>query len=130
MVQFEILTGKQAGAKLVARRFPVRIGRGPRADVRLEEPGVFEDHLRLEIVPREGFRLVNHSAGNTSVNGQPVAEAWIRNGDLIELGGLKLRFWLAEPDRSGMSLREALTWLGVIAVTLGQIAMIYWLLSV
>jgi pSer/pThr/pTyr-binding forkhead associated (FHA) protein len=129
MVQFEILTGKQAGTKLVARRFPVRIGRGRRADVRLEEPGVFEDHLRLEIVPREGFRLVNQSSGLTSVNGQSISEAWIRNGDLIELGGLKLKFWLAEPDRSGMSLREALTWFGIGAVTLGQIALIYWLIS-
>jgi hypothetical protein len=52
----------------------------------------------------------------------------LRNGDTIELGALKLQFWLAETRQFGLRLRETLVWLGIIAVFFAQFGLIYCLL--
>ena len=49
MVQFKIVSGKMAGTEQVARRFPFRIGRSAEADLRLEDDGVWDDHLELSV---------------------------------------------------------------------------------
>jgi len=53
----------------------------------------------------------------------------LRSGDVIEAGSLKLQFWLSETRQAGLRLREGLTWAAIAAISLGQIALIYWLLS-
>ena len=55
MLQLKILSGKTAGTEWVARRFPVRIGRASNSDLRLEDDGVWEEHLYLELDPAAGF---------------------------------------------------------------------------
>ena len=129
MVQLKILSGKRAGAAWVARRFPVRIGRAATADLRLEEDGVWEQHLRLDLQPAEGFVLSTEANALARVNGQPVERMFLRNGDAIEIGSLKLQFWLGDNRQSGLWLREALTWMAILGICLGQVALIYWLLS-
>ncbi len=128
MVQLKILSGKQAGAVFVARRFPVRIGRSPKSELRLEEDGVWDQHLLLNFQPAEGFCLTAQAPALATVNGQPVERAVLRNGDMIELGALKMQFWLGETRQAGLRLRESLTWAAIATLTLGQIALIYWLL--
>ncbi len=128
MVQLRILSGKKAGTAWVARRFPVRIGRSATADLQLQESGVWDEHLELELRPGEGFVLSAHPDAIASVNGQPVQEALLRNGDTIDIGALKLQFWLSENRQGGLRLREGLTWAGIVAITLGQVGLIYWLL--
>jgi pSer/pThr/pTyr-binding forkhead associated (FHA) protein len=129
MVQLKILSGKKAGAAWGARRFPVRIGRAASADLQLEENGVWDEHCRLEFDPAEGVVLRARPEAPARVNGQPVEQAVLRNGDSIELGSLQLQFWLSEIKQRGFRLREALTWLGLAAITLGQLALIYWLVN-
>ncbi len=129
MVQLQILSGKQAGASWVARRFPVRIGRAPSSDLQSEEEGVWDQHLRLEFRPAEGFVLSTQPQALATLNHEPVQTAILRNGDLIEIGSLKLRFWLGETRQRGFRLRETLTWIGIAAVCLGQVALVYWLLQ-
>jgi pSer/pThr/pTyr-binding forkhead associated (FHA) protein len=128
MVELEILTGKKAGAHWVSRRFPVRIGRAASSDLQLEEDGVWDEHLRIDLVPAEGFLLETQSDAIASVNGQPVERVILRNGDLIGLGSLKLQFWLGEARQRGLRVREWFVWIGIGAVCLGQVALIYWLL--
>jgi pSer/pThr/pTyr-binding forkhead associated (FHA) protein len=128
MVQVEVLSGKQAGRTWVARRFPVRIGRSPAADVRLEDEGVWDQHLELRLERGKGFVLRTQGHALASVNGQPVEQATLRNGDVLGLGALQLRFSLAETRQAHLSLREWLTWVAIGAITLGQIILIYWLL--
>jgi hypothetical protein len=53
----------------------------------------------------------------------------LRNGDLLEMGALKVRFWLSESKQSSMRFREWATWAALALLTLGQIALIYWLSS-
>lgn len=128
MVQLRILSGKQAGATWVARRFPVRIGREAGAHLRLDDAGVWDRHLVLEFQPEEGVVLSTQAGALASVNHQPVSRAVLRNGDTIDLGGARLQFWLSDTTQRGLRFREWLTWAGIAAVTLTQVALIYWLI--
>ncbi len=127
MVQLRILSGKKAGSVWTARHFPVRIGRASNAHLRLEEDGVWDRHLLLQFRRPDGFVLTTESEALAAVNGDPVHEAVLRNGDIIELGALKLQFWLSETRQFGLGFREALVWVGITAVCLGQAGLIFWL---
>lgn len=128
MIQFSILSGKRAGASWVARRFPVRIGRATGSDFQVEEEGVWDQHLQIDFIPADGFVLNAQPNTLATVNGQTVQETVLRNGDIIEAGSLKLQFWLSETRQAGLRLRESLTWTAIAAISLAQIALIYWLL--
>jgi pSer/pThr/pTyr-binding forkhead associated (FHA) protein len=125
MVQFKILSGKMAGAEKVARHFPFRIGRSPSADLRVEDDGVWDEHLQLAFDSASGFVLTSHPNAIASINGQPFREAVLRNGDSIEIGALKIRFWLGETRQYSLRLREWLTWTGFALLIAGQLYLIY-----
>jgi predicted component of type VI protein secretion system len=129
MVQLEILSGKTAGAKWQSRRFPVRVGRSGNADLQLEAPGVWDEHFQIALDPAAGFRLQNYSGALVAVNGATVENTVLRNGDQIEIGALKLQFWLSEARQRGLRIREGMIWLILLAVSVGQIALIYWLMQ-
>ncbi len=128
MIQLKVLSGKKAGTVWVARRFPVRIGRSAASDLQSEEDGVWDDHLQLTFKPAEGIVLSAQPNALASVNGQPVSQTVLRNGDEIAIGSLKLQFWLSETRQAGLRFREGLTWAGIAAISLGQVWLIYWLL--
>lgn len=129
MVQLKILSGNKAGSSWDARHFPIRIGRSPNSHLQLQEAGVWDDHLKLSQNRTEGFVLETHANALASINGQPVQRAILRNGDTIELGSVKLQFWLSEPRQRSQTLREAFVWVLITAVCLGQVALVYWLLK-
>jgi pSer/pThr/pTyr-binding forkhead associated (FHA) protein len=129
MVQFKILSGNKAGSSWDARHFPVRIGRSAKANLRLEEAGVWDDHFTIRLDPAEGFVAEAHANALASINGQPVQRAVLRNGDTIEIGSVKIQFWLAEARQRGQGMREALVWMVISAVCFAQIALVYWLLT-
>jgi pSer/pThr/pTyr-binding forkhead associated (FHA) protein len=128
MVQLKILSGKKAGSLYEARRFPVRIGRAANANLQIEEAGVWDDHLRVG-VDSEGFVLETQESAIASINGQPVKHAALRNGDVIEMGSVKLQFWLSEARQRGQGFREAFVWSLVVLICFAQIGLVYWLLS-
>ena len=129
MLQLSILSGKTAGTVWVARRFPVRIGRGAGCDLRLEGNGVWEEHLRVQFEPARGFVLETSPNALARINGQPLQRTVLRNGDLIEIGSVKMQFCLSETRQTGLRLREALTWAAIAGISLGQIGLIYWLVK-
>ena len=126
-LQLSILSGKKAGASWVARRFPVRIGRAPSNDLQFEEEGVWNEHLILDFSPTDGFVLQAQTNALVSLNGETVERSLLRNGDVLELGSLKLQFWLGDATQRGLQLREWFSWACILAVCLGQIILIYWL---
>ena len=130
MVQLRILSGKKAGEAFIARHFPVRVGRSSAADLRVEEDGVWEQHLELDFRPGEGFFLKAHPEALARINGETVGQARLKNGDGIEIGSLKLQFWLSETRQSTLRAREWLTWAGIGIISLGQVLLVYWLLNV
>ena len=127
MVRLEILRGKAAGTDTVARRFPFVIGRSATAHLRLEDAGVWEQHLSIDLQSPDGFLLRTHPGALTSLNGEPVEQTVLRNGDLIEIGSAQIVFSLSPAAQHDLRLREVFTWLLLLAVTAAQVALIYWL---
>lgn len=125
MVRLHILSGSKAGTQLVARHFPVRVGRAANCDLCLEENGVWEQHAQLSVDPVEGFVLQAQPDSIVTVNKQPVQSVRLHNGDSITLGSAQIQFWLGEVQQRGVRLREWLVWATVSAVTIAEIAIIY-----
>ena len=128
MVQLKVLSGKKAGTAWAARRFPVRIGRSATADLQSEEDGVWDQHLQLDFEPAAGLVLMAQPKALVNVNGQRVQQTVLRNGDTINIGSLTMQFWLSENCQAGLGFREGLTWAAIAAISLFQVALIYWLL--
>lgn len=129
MIQFKVLSGKMAGSTTVARRFPFRVGRSSGSDLKMEDPGVWDDHFRLEFEPGNGYLACPQGDALMTINGEAAYEKTrLRNGDSIEIGGARLQFWLSETRQSAMRIREFLVWLGIGLMTLAQVYLIYRLL--
>ena len=130
MVQIKILSGKKAGSSWETRHFPVCIGRSANSNLQLEEPGVWDEHLKISLESAEGFVVETYANALASINGQSIQRAALRNGDVIEIGSVKLQFWLSEARQRGQTVREAFVWSVISLVCLGQIALVYWLLTI
>ena len=128
MLQFQILSGKQAGFLWDARRFPVRIGRAAGSDLQIEEDGVWDEHLRVELKTGEGFVITAHPGALVSVNQSPVETIRLRNGDIITAGSARISFRLSQTKQRGLKLREAFIWLTIAGITVAQVVLISWLL--
>lgn len=121
MVLLRLLSGSLAGQETVARRFPFRVGRGAQEQLRIEQPGVWESHFVIERPPGQTVALRALAGAITLVNGERVETVALRNGDVIEAGAARLRFWLSPVNQAGLVLRESLTWLGLVAITAFEI---------
>jgi pSer/pThr/pTyr-binding forkhead associated (FHA) protein len=128
MIQLNILSGKMAGGQTVVRHFPFRIGRAPGNDLQLDDDGVWNQHLVLEFQKKKNFNLTTAPDALATVNGGPVQNIILRNGDIITLGSAKLQFWLAAARQRGLRFPEGFVWSLLVLVTLGQFILIYWLL--
>lgn len=128
MVRLQVLSGRSAGRSIVTRRFPFHIGRAASAGLRLEEPGVWERHLVLKIDPAQGIVAERPGAALATINGEPFQSAALRNGDVLELGSVRIQFALSETRQRGFRLREGLVWLLWLGVAAGQAALIRWVL--
>lgn len=127
MVQLRILSGKKAGSSWDARRFPVRVGRSVACDLRFEEHGVWDEHFQILFNPAAGFVLETYPDALVTANGQPVQRTVLSNGDTIEIGALRLQFWLGEVARRSLQISEWFIWATIAGISLGQVALVYWL---
>lgn len=73
---------------------PRRVGTAANADLRIEGPGIAAEHAVLEAM--NGHVLLHRAAADVMVNGYPVREAALRNGDQIVFG-VQHRFVLEGP---------------------------------
>ncbi len=70
----------------------VILGRDPRVEVPLQDSAISREHCRVEISPG-GCRLVDLGSRNkTFLNGDPVEQSWLKDGDLLVIGDSELRF--------------------------------------
>jgi hypothetical protein len=90
---------------------------------------VWDNHFTIEFDPDKGFVLQTQSDAILTVNREPAQTTVLRNGDSIELGAARLIFWLAEPPRRAQAWREAVVWSLLLAVSLAQVALVYWLMG-
>jgi len=129
VIQFQILSGKQAGVFWNARRFPVQVGRSVNSDLKLDDDGIWDEHFRITLNPAEGFTLSAHPGAIVTINQEAVESARLRNGDVITAGSAKLCFRLSDNGQRGLRLREWFVWALIVGVCLSQVALIYWLLQ-
>jgi pSer/pThr/pTyr-binding forkhead associated (FHA) protein len=74
------------------------IGRAAGSDIRLTDHQVSRRHARIETTA-EGVRIVDlGSANGTLVNGKPVREHLLYEGDVIEVGNSRLIFHVRRTD--------------------------------
>lgn len=125
MIQLQVLTGSKAGQEFQARRFPVCIGRSAQCEFSLEEPGVWDRHLILQLRFPEGFEATVVKEALATVNDEPFQTKRLRNGDVLGLGSLKIAFALSPTRSRSLRLREWLTWLAFAVLFAGQLALIY-----
>jgi hypothetical protein len=128
MVQLQILFGKQAGLLWEARRFPVNVGRAVGNNLCLEDDGVWNEHFQISSNPESGFTLTANPNAVVSVNQVPVQSVHLRNGDIITAGVVKISFRLSKTRQRSLRLREAFVWMLIAGVSVGQVALIGWLL--
>ena len=82
----------------------LRIGRHEENDVRLADKTVHRHHAVLQLTGEQGYTITDLSGteGNgVLVNSERVTQARLRDGDIIELGAVKLRFALNRGQTSG-----------------------------
>lgn len=128
MLQLQILSGKRAGFLWDARRFPIKVGRAAGNDLQIEEDGVWDEHLRVELKQGDGFIITAHPGALLSVNQSLVETVRLRNGDIITAGSARIAFRLSQTKQRGLKLRESFIWLLIAGITISQIVMIGWLL--
>ncbi|HZM04132.1 MAG TPA: FHA domain-containing protein [Candidatus Saccharimonadales bacterium] len=124
MVQLHILSGRRTGTTFDAPCLPLTVGRSDQADLSLDEPGVWPAHCKILWLP-EGLILQVEPNAFVSINGAPVERASLRNGDLLVLGGLTLRFSFSPTRQGSAAWREWLTWIGIALLCLLQVAAVY-----
>ncbi len=130
MLQLDILSGTQAGTQFVSRRFPFTVGRSQEDDLHLSEPGVWDRHLTIDLVRSEkAFRIACQKNASLAINGENRQEATLCNGDLLQIGGAKLRVGLTAPRQKSLVLRETAIWIFLGFLCLAQVAVIYLLSS-
>lgn len=128
MVQLDIVSGKQAGTRVVARRFPFSMGRSKTDDLQLTEPGIWDNHCTIDLARESNaFEVECNDKASIIINGEIATGQLLRNGDLLELGSVKIRFGLTPPEQHSLVSREISTWIGLGLLCLVQIAIFYWL---
>jgi pSer/pThr/pTyr-binding forkhead associated (FHA) protein len=127
VVQLQLLSGHRSGVVFRSARFPIRAGREPGLDLPLDEPGIWQRHFLIDW-RAEGLILEAEPQALLHLNDTPVQRALLRNGDIITLGALKIRFSLSPVRQSSLAWREWLTWIALGALCLGQVALVYWLI--
>ena len=84
--------GSGEAHRVTIENFPFRIGRAESADLRVESVEVSREHA--EIFERNGIWLVRDlgSTNGTQVNGKPIKETLLADGDILKVAETELTF--------------------------------------
>ena len=74
----------------------ITIGRKPYNDIQIDNLAISGEHAVIVTVLDDSFLEDLNSTNGTSVNGQPIKKHFLQDGDVIELGKYKLKYF-AEP---------------------------------
>jgi hypothetical protein len=76
----------------------------------------------------DGFCSNASPSALTTVNGQSARQIFLRNGDIIELGPVRIQFWLSQTRQVDLRLREVLTWSALAGLCVAQVLLVYLLI--
>src|SRR5439155_23662786 len=89
-----------SGAIIAVNRPDMLVGRHTECDIRLPLPDVSRRHCRLQF-SEAGWQVVDlNSLNGIQVNGEPVLQAVLGQGDLLRIGSFTFCVDLAPPDGS------------------------------
>lgn len=128
MIEAQLGGPKYASKEVTFSRFPVLIGRNPSADLVLDDQGVWDRHLQIDFKPPDGFLITTTPPALAVLNGQPLSTAILKNGDRVQAGSVIIQFWLSPLRQRSLAIRELLTWAALVAASLLQVYLIYWLI--
>ncbi len=98
--QLVVLSGMERGRVLPLPLGSAVLGRGDRCELRLSDPTLSSRHCRFD-VGESGVDLVDLGSSNgTRVNGVPVSQRRLSNGDALLVGGVRLDFRVAQEPAS------------------------------
>lgn len=100
------------------------IGSGPRAMLRLTEPGIVDRHALIELRHGSYYVCDVSESGGVRVNGHVVRETRLVAGDLIELATVKLRFEPVSETPRRRWVMDPVQWvaaIGVGVIIVGQV---------
>jgi hypothetical protein len=118
MIEFHVLSGRRAGTVITLQQPDCLVGRARTADVQLDDPGVWDQHLEIQTHPAGGIFAHVLPPALAALNSQPFSQARLRNGDVLSLGEANLRFWIRRPQQRSLLWREIVTWavLGLLSL--------------
>jgi MFS family permease len=87
-----IVAGGMTGKEFIVYHQSTTVGSSPKCGITLiKDPAVGPDHFRIdEHGPRRALSVVDECA--VTVNGAPVAQHWLRNGDVIQVGSTAIQY--------------------------------------
>lgn len=121
MVLLQVISDREPPRRVLVQKFPFRVGRSERNDLRLQDPGVWAEHLVLEVDLAAGeVRAAASTEAVTLLNGERVSSACLRSGDLIQLGSSRIGFSLSPPPQKPLAKAEFFAWALVAGAALVQ----------
>ena len=123
MYRLHFLTGPHPDRRMVVREGSVTLGSGLDCHIRIADTEVLLQHAVLEESPNGTLLRPAVPNAPLMVNGRPVTERHLRDGDVLRFGQTQIRFQLIRPDgmptrRRRTGLLQRLTLASVIAVLL------------
>ncbi|MSU34198.1 MAG: FHA domain-containing protein [Pedosphaera sp.] len=126
MVELRILSGRRSSEVIQLATFPFRIGRASDSELLLKEPGVWDQHCRIEADESPGFRIIAEGDAIVSFEGVPIRQRRLRNGESFECGGIRFRFLVAAVGRRPGQLSAILTWSLLAVVLVIELGLLWW----
>jgi predicted component of type VI protein secretion system len=128
LAQLTVLNKHGASLQITRADLPVRIGRAADCQLRLEEKGIWDHHVELDLDRDDSFLLRPASEASTLVNDEPLKEEFkLANGDVIILGQTKVQFLIGPMRQQLSGTRETLCWMWLAAFMAAQVWLIRWL---
>src|SRR4051812_11790873 len=87
-----VAEGKERGREYTFSQAEICIGRTAENDLVLTEPGVSRKHVKIREDGGQFFIEDLGSANGTKVNGNPITEDEIRDGDQVQVGPVIFAF--------------------------------------
>lgn len=126
MIELAILTGPDRGKSVVLRNLPARVGRGPGVEAVLSGPGVWDHHATLSLDSDGHVRIRAEGDARVAVEDVSTADAPLKSGCRIDLGGVGLRFGMHPVAQRALGGREALVWVAGVVLLAVQGYLIWW----
>lgn len=125
MFALQIQSGPDRGKRIEVKRFPARFGKGQGSEYRLTGPGVWDEHF--ELVLGEAGRAVLNVVGDgrVMVDEAPVRSVSLRDGLVLEVGGVRLQVLVVGRPQGELRVREGLFWI-LLAIVVGVEAWLIW----